>query len=64
MLDSPSGQERYYVPKSRQFRRSPATDPAAPARMGATARGRVNTDFSVRNPAEGILGGLALVEKR
>jgi glycosyltransferase involved in cell wall biosynthesis len=41
-----------------------AADPAAAARMGATARERVNTDFSVRNAAEGILAGLALVEKR
>jgi hypothetical protein len=41
-----------------------AADPAAAARMGATAKERVNADFSVRNAAEGILAGLALVEKR
>jgi glycosyltransferase involved in cell wall biosynthesis len=41
-----------------------AADPAAAARMGATAKERVRTHFSVRNAAEGILAGLALLEQR
>ncbi len=41
-----------------------AADPGAAARMGATARKRVNGHFSVQNAAEGILAGLALLERR
>ena len=41
-----------------------AADPGAAARMGATARERVNGHFSVENAAEGILAGLALLERR
>ena len=41
-----------------------AADPAAAARMGETARELVNSRFSVRNAAEGILAGLALLEPR
>jgi glycosyltransferase involved in cell wall biosynthesis len=41
-----------------------AADPATAARMGATAKELVRTHFSVRNAAEGILAGLALLEQR
>ncbi len=41
-----------------------AADPAAAAAMGQTARERVNSHFSVRNAAEGILAGLARLERR
>ncbi|MCP9900247.1 glycosyltransferase [Cyanobium sp. Cruz CV13-4-11] len=41
-----------------------AADPAAAARMGAAAKELVQDHFSVRNAAEGILAGLALLEQR
>jgi glycosyltransferase involved in cell wall biosynthesis len=40
-----------------------AADPAAAGRMGTTARQLVHEHYGVRNAAEGILEGLALLER-